>query len=240
MSIRKIILKIKKEEGCMGRIGYKCIHGVLRFSIPVNSITKPIFLFFYYIHVYLRDFFELIIKILYYEPLFRARCEKVGRNLRMEKLPYITGQGRIIVGDNVYLSGKSDFFVGGKNYSQPELIIGNNTFIGHDCSIRVNQKVSIGNNCLLAKGVMVFDNDGHPGDYQKRRDNLPVDKKDIRPVIIEDDVWVGTRAIVLKGVRIGARSIIGAGSIVTQDVPSDSLVAGNPARTIKTSKQDVQ
>ena len=220
----------------MGRIGYKCIHRALRFSIPINGITKRIFLFFYYTQIYLREVFELIIKIFYCEPLFRARCERVGRNLRMEKLPYIAGHGKIIVGDNVYLSGKSGFFVGGKNYSQPELIIGNNTFIGHNCSIHVTQKVTIGNNCLLANGVMVFDNDGHPVDYQKRRDNLPVDKKDIEPVIVEDDVWIGTKSIILKGVRIGARSIIGAGAVVVQDVPPGSVAAGNPAKVIKELK----
>ena len=54
-----------------------------------------------------------------------------------------------------------------------------------------------------------------------------------KEIIIEDDVLIGTNCIVLKGVRIGARSIIGAGSIVTKDIPSDCIAAGNPAKVIK-------
>ena len=58
-----------------------------------------------------------------------------------------------------------------------------------------------------------------------------------KEIIIEDDVLIGTNCIVLKGVRIGARSIIGAGSIVTKDIPSDCIAAGNPAIIIKNLKQ---
>ncbi len=54
-----------------------------------------------------------------------------------------------------------------------------------------------------------------------------------RPVVIEDDVWIGTRAIILPGVRVGAGSIIGAGAVVTKSVPPYSIVAGNPARVVK-------
>lgn len=58
-----------------------------------------------------------------------------------------------------------------------------------------------------------------------------------KEIIIEDDVLIGTNCIVLKGVHIGARSIIGAGSIVTKDIPSDCIAAGNPAIVIKNLKQ---
>lgn len=233
MNLNIMMWGIKRKGGRLFSFIHKIAQEVLTFSIPINSITKPFFLMLYNIHIFLREFLSLILKVFYYEPLFRARCEKVGRNLRMEKLPYITGHGKIIIGDNVYLSGKSGFSVGGKVYSQPELIIGNNTFIGHGCSIEINQKVLIGNNCLIAGGVMIFDSDGHPHDFRKRRENLPVDKEDIKPVIIEDDVWICAKAIILKGVRVGARSIIGAGAVVTHDIPPDTLFAGNPARIIK-------
>lgn len=54
-----------------------------------------------------------------------------------------------------------------------------------------------------------------------------------RPFVVEDDTWIGTGSIVLRGVRIGARSIVGAGSVVTRDVAADSVVAGNPARFVR-------
>ena len=56
------------------------------------------------------------------------------------------------------------------------------------------------------------------------------------PVVIEDDVWVGAHCIILKGVTIGARSIIGAGSVVTKSIPADRVAAGNPCRVIKNLK----
>ena len=56
------------------------------------------------------------------------------------------------------------------------------------------------------------------------------------PIVIEDDVWVGAHSIILKGVTIGARSIIGAGSVVTKNIPPDCVAAGNPCRVIKSLK----
>ena len=56
------------------------------------------------------------------------------------------------------------------------------------------------------------------------------------PVVIEDDVWVGAHCIILKGVTIGARSIIGAGSVVTKSIPADCVAAGNPCKVIKNLK----
>lgn len=57
--------------------------------------------------------------------------------------------------------------------------------------------------------------------------------KKSKPIVIEDDVWLGTNSIVLKGVTIGARTIIGAGSVVTKDIPADCIAAGNPCKVIR-------
>lgn len=84
------------------------------------------------------------------------------------------------------------------------------------------------------RGTIILDSDAHSLNFLHRRDGVVdmanrIDKE----IIIEDDVLIGTNCIVLKGVRIGARSIIGAGSIVTKDIPSDCIAAGNPAKVIK-------
>ena len=79
-----------------------------------------------------------------------------------------------------------------------------------------------------------YDNDGHPKDAGSRRRNEPVRPEDVRPIKIGDDVWIGTGAIVLKGVSIGDRAIVGAGAVVVRDVQPDTVVAGNPARLIRT------
>lgn len=104
----------------------------------------------------------------------------------------------------------------------------------------VARSLTIGNNVNIGAGVVLIDTDCHQFDHRMRRHDAAALfsaeqlRKGIRtaPVVIEDDVWLGANAIVLKGVTIGARSIVGAGSVVTRDVPADSIVAGNPARVI--------
>jgi acetyltransferase-like isoleucine patch superfamily enzyme len=151
----------------------------------------------------------------------------------MEQLPYLTGKGRIVVGDRVRLSGKPSIGFSNGLRQDPELRIGDGTFIGHDCSFNIATAVHIGKHCLLAGGVKVYDVDAHPLDAVRRRAEEPFPPENSRPVVIEDDVWVGTQAMILKGVTIGARSIVGASAVVTADVPTDVVVAGNPARVIK-------
>lgn len=79
-----------------------------------------------------------------------------------------------------------------------------------------------------------MDTDAHSLNYFDRRDgDVDMSNRVDRPIVIEDDVLIGAYAIVLKGVTIGARSVIGAGSVVTKDVPADCVAAGNPAKVIK-------
>lgn len=94
-------------------------------------------------------------------------------------------------------------------------------------SITIGSYVNIGANCII------MDGDIHNIDWQLRRKdrNTSIPYKH-KPIIIEDDVWLGANTIVLKGVTIGARSIIGAGSVVTKDIPADSIAAGSPCRVV--------
>jgi maltose O-acetyltransferase len=151
----------------------------------------------------------------------------------MEQLPYLTGKGRIVIGDRVRLSRKPSIGFSNRFDALPELTIGDNTFIGHLCSFNIARKVTIGNHCLLAASARIYDVDAHPLDAARRRANEPFPVENNEPVFIGDDVWVGTGALILKGVTIGSRSIVGAGAVVTRDVPPDVVVAGNPARIIK-------
>jgi acetyltransferase-like isoleucine patch superfamily enzyme len=99
-------------------------------------------------------------------------------------------------------------------------------------------EIRIGNHVMLGGNVRIFDHDFHSLEAIDRRDPVQ-DKLNCRtaPVVIEDDVLVGAQAIILKGVHIGARSVIGAGAVVTlRDIPSDSVVAGNPARIVREAR----
>lgn len=78
----------------------------------------------------------------------------------------------------------------------------------------------------------MIDTDSHSLDYMSRRE-FRRDNGVTKPIIIEDDVLIGMSSIILKGVRIWARSIIGAGSVVTKSAPPDSIVGGNPAKVIR-------
>lgn len=114
-----------------------------------------------------------------------------------------------------------------------ELIIGNNVAISSAC-IWVHEFVKIGDNVRIGGDCLIIDSDCHSLDYMDRRNNVN-DKRNTKNkgIIIEDDVMIGARCTVLKGVVIGARSIIGAGSVVTSSIPSDCVVGGNPARIIR-------
>jgi acetyltransferase-like isoleucine patch superfamily enzyme len=110
------------------------------------------------------------------------------------------------------------------------LVIGNHVGMS-GCIICCETSVSIGDHCLLGANCAIYDTDYHPLNYLDRRDNRQSSTRR-SPVIIGDDCWIGANAVILKGVCIGPRSIVGANSVVTRDVPADSIVAGNPARVI--------
>jgi acetyltransferase-like isoleucine patch superfamily enzyme len=231
MFIETIILKIKQRETPLTRFLYKTARAILSFRIPaVRAIYYPLF----YFHNFVKNTYRLLRKIFYYEPIFRARCERVGEKLRFEHLPYVEGVGKLILGDNVSLSGHVNLEVGSnKNIKDAVLIIGNNVHLNGGCSIMASLRVEIGDNVLLAGGCYIADDDGHPFDPIMRR-SMPSTIDQIKPIFIEDDVWIGMNAIVTKGVRIGRGAIIGAASVVTKDVPPFTVVGGNPARILKT------
>lgn len=93
-------------------------------------------------------------------------------------------------------------------------------------------KVDIGNQCLIGANVTITDTDFHTINPIGRYDDRNLSDVATAPVVIEDNVFIGMNAIILKGVRVGRNSIVGAGAVVTKDVPPDSIVGGNPARLL--------
>lgn len=116
------------------------------------------------------------------------------------------------------------------------LTIGNNVGISSSC-IWANNAICIGNNVNIGGDSIIIDSDIHSISYLDRREPL-IDTTNSKSaqVTIEDDVFIGTRCIVLKGVHIGARSIIAAGSVVSRSIPSDCIAGGNPCNVIKKIK----
>lgn len=116
------------------------------------------------------------------------------------------------------------------------LIIGDNSgFSG--VSIYCSDSIILGKYVNLGGNVSVWDTDFHPLSYLDRRTHV-VDKIKSAPIVIGDDVFIGANAIILKGVTIGNRAIVGAGSVVTKDIPAAEIWAGNPAKFIKCTSEE--
>jgi acetyltransferase-like isoleucine patch superfamily enzyme len=93
-------------------------------------------------------------------------------------------------------------------------------------------EITIGDYVNIGVGARIYDTDFHPLDFLSRRANLPSEIKSA-PVRICEDVFIGANVLILKGVTIGPRTIIGASSVVTRSLPPDVIAAGNPARIIR-------
>ena len=117
----------------------------------------------------------------------------------------LTEGSKIVIGDNVGISGST---------------------------ICATKRITIGDNVLIGSGCLIIDTDAHPLNWEERREGH-YNRAKSSPVVIENDVFIGARSIILKGVTVGERAIIGAGSVVTHDVPADSIVVGNPAKVVK-------
>jgi acetyltransferase-like isoleucine patch superfamily enzyme len=118
--------------------------------------------------------------------------------------------------------------------------IGKNTYIGNSHIVSSNS-IIIGDDVLISWGCTIVDHNSHSIHWSERSDDVKQwyngnknwTHVEFRPVTIENKAWLGFNVIVLKGVTIGEGAIVGAGSVVTKDVPAFAIVAGNPARVIK-------
>jgi len=152
----------------------------------------------------------------------------IGRNFRVVKGLRIKGPGKVMIGDNVNVDGTTRA-VTPYTYSKEAVIrIGSNVFLNgtrFGCGILI----SIGDDCIIGDSS-ILDTDFHHVDPQKRHSPEPPEAK---PIIVERNVWVAGATIILKGVTIGENSVVGAGSVVTADIPRNHLALGNPAQVIK-------
>ena len=121
-----------------------------------------------------------------------------------------------------------------------KITIGDNSGISSAC-LWASTSITIGNYVKIGGDCIIMDTDAHSLNFNIRR-SIEKNEQGYRvdglaaataPIIIEDDVLIGTRCIILKGVIIGARTVIGSGSVVTKSIPADCIAAGNPCRVIK-------
>lgn len=140
--------------------------------------------------------------------------------------------GRFSAGNNVSISGAIWLDRGG------EVVILNDSFLNQRSELRCEKRIEIGNYVMISYNVFIYDSNTHSIDWRKRRNTIEEgrpnscikdDDTDPAAVAIGDDVWIGRNSAVLKGVTIGERSVVGACSVIVEDIPSDSLAVGHPA-----------
>jgi acetyltransferase-like isoleucine patch superfamily enzyme len=223
--------KLALSDHWAARLLRKCRHWLKNLGLPSSTaLTIPMLSVF----LVVRSSYYFLVRVLVCEPLFKAYCTKIGKGVRTGVfVHWVEGRGHLIVGDNVRIDGKCSFTFASRFSAKPALIIGDNTDIGHGCIFTVAKQITIGRNCQISTGVLIFDSPGHPADPIARATGSPPADDEVRPIVIEDNVWIGRRATILPGVTIGRDSIVATGAVVMTDVPPSTLVAGNPARQVR-------
>ncbi len=144
----------------------------------------------------------------------------------------------VIIGEGCLIRGRL------QAVGQGKISIGDRTYIGDGSIVGAYESISIGSDVIIAGETHIYDNNNHPVEPEKRLEMSrsgdffgPLwqwnDDVSHKRVEIQDNVWIGERCAILKGVTIGKGSIVGCNSVVTRDVPPYCIVAGNPARVVK-------
>lgn len=156
---------------------------------------------------------------------------------------YSSNRNNVVIGDNCFILGRII------SENEGKVIVGNNTSIRSYVSIRCSNSITIGSNVIFSFNIVVTDNNNHPLHPEDRlamiKSGMSTEFWSLKhslnaPVIIGDNVWIGQNSFILKGVSIGNNSIVAAATVVTKNVPENSICAGNPGRIVKTDIQNTQ
>ena len=150
---------------------------------------------------------------------FGARCD-VRRDLEVR----LEGGGRIAVGRDCVLDRGLVLWAAGR------LVVGDRTVFGHHTTVAAAELVTIGADCLIAEGVSIRD---HDHAFDRLDLTIREQGRQTAAVCIGTDVWIGAKATVASGVTIGDHAVIGAGAVVTRDVPAYAVALGVPARVVR-------
>ena len=168
----------------------------------------------------------------YVEHRLAPQFASLGSRHQIMKPWNVTVYGRhISIGENVHIVTTPDRKVSFSAWTfdehQGHITLGDNVLVCPGVRFDSATDISIADNCMFAAGAYITDADWH--DVYDRTRSIGA----TRPVVLHNNVWIGDGAIVCKGVSIGENTVIGAGSVVTSDIPADVIAAGNPARVIK-------
>ncbi len=174
-------------------------------------------------------FFKKIYSSLY-KTYLRYLGVTVGKNTYIEKCRF-TWFHKVLIGNDCTIEKNIYFRYDGIYSPNPSIIIGEKSFIGHDCEFNISGEINIGIQCAIASGCKFVD---HNHGFGTREKNMIVQEPTIAPIKIGDDVWLGANVVVLKGVNIEKGVIVAAGSVVTKNIPAYEIWGGIPAKKIGT------
>lgn len=156
---------------------------------------------------------------------FSSHLSNHNRPLRVTGPCVVFGGGRFEIGERIIIRSQRHNRVEISIAPTAQLYIGDDSFLNQGVRIACSKEIRIGKRCAIGDESVILDNDYH---------GMARNEPKIAPIEIQDDVWLGTRVIVLRGVTIGEGSVIGAGAVVTHSVPAHTFAAGVPARVIRT------
>ncbi len=177
--------------------------------------------------------------------VLRFRCEaslnlagaSVGTNVRMLVPVHVAGgRGHLSIGrDSGFGFCLAPLHGSGAILIQPrapqaEIAIGCATWISNNTSLVAHSRIQLGDRCLIGDLVQIMDCDFHDLNPASRHSGAGA----VAPVKIGNNVWLGSRVLVLRGVEIGDNSVVGAGSVVTHSIPANTIAAGVPAKVLRT------
>lgn len=209
----------------------------LRDRLRYFTLPAPRILVLPYLWIFLaiRGLIFFLRRVLMAEPLLKAYCTRFGRGVTTGiYVPWVRGRGELVLGDYVHVSGKLSINFAARFVERPRLIIGDYTDLAHETSFVVGREIRLGSHVQVAGSVAFRDAGGHPTDPEQRKAGAPPDGSEVKPIIVEDNVWIGVGALILPGSEIGEGSIVAARSVVSGVVAPYTVVAGNPARRIGT------
>ena len=155
--------------------------------------------------------------------------KKLGENVIIENSVLMFHVENISIGNNVYVGHNTIL----KAYHKNQMCIGDGTWIGQNCFFHSAGGIQIGNNVGIGPSVKILTSNHKKQNFGKA---VLHNELEFKEVIVEDDSDLGVGCIILPGIKVGKGAIVGAGAVVTKDVPSFSIVAGNPARIISNRK----
>ncbi|WP_051305915.1 acyltransferase [Desulfogranum mediterraneum] len=232
--IQGFLLNIRLRKRWYHKLIYKTVFAFRALRLPFPGLFGAVF---FNLHNVMLMCWRRLKQFFFYEPMLRYRCSRVGRSVFFEvNFPLIIGYGSLSVGDKVTIGGNVTVIVSYKINPDPVVSVGDNVYLGYATVLSCAERIAIGDNVLIAERCSIFDNNNHPVDPVARKNNEPIGRADVAPVVVEDGAWIGARSIIMKGVTVGRDSVVAAGSVVTRDVPPGMIVAGNPAVVVKQIK----